>query len=128
MNKNLQQISGTSAELNSRIKNYTIGFLLSAFLTVIAYAAVSQQLLNGGALVAIIMVLAILQLIVQLLFFLHLGSESKPRWNLVSFMFMLLILTIIVAGSLWIMYNLNYNTMSPSQTDEFLKQDEGIHR
>ncbi len=57
------------------------------------------------------MFLALFQATVQLHYFLHLGDESKPQWNLFTFLFMLVLAFILVAGSLWIMYNLMERTM-----------------
>lgn len=103
------------------VKSYATGFVFSVALTLLAYQAVVNHWLSGPALIGTVMGLAVLQLIVQLVFFLHLGSESKPRWNLVMFLFMLLVLVIIVGGSLWIMANLNYNMMmTPEQMDEYM--------
>ena len=61
-----------------------------------------------------IIFLAVVQLVVQLVFFLHLGRERQPRWNLLAFAFMAIVLLILVLGSLWIMNNLNYHM---TQTD-----------
>jgi cytochrome o ubiquinol oxidase subunit IV len=110
------------------IWSYTIGFILSILLTLIAYFAVVNKSLAGNALIVFIIALAIVQLCVQLFFFLHLGSESKPRWKLLAFLFMLLVLFILVFGSLWIMNNLNYHSMSPTQVDDYLLDEEGIQR
>ncbi|HSW98436.1 MAG TPA: cytochrome o ubiquinol oxidase subunit IV [Candidatus Saccharimonadales bacterium] len=93
-------------------KSYTVGFGLSVLVTLGAYLAVTQHVLGRTGLIAVIFALAVVQLVVQLLFFLHLGREGKPRLNLMSFLFMLLVLVIVVAGSLWIMNNLNYH-MTP---------------
>jgi len=46
-----------------------------------------------------------------LIFFLHLGIESKPRWNLLVFYFMVVVLAILLYGSFWIMSNLDYRMM-----------------
>ena len=99
---------------------YSSGFILSLILTVIAYMAVTQHSLPGGALVAAIIGLAIAQVLVQLFFFLHLGQETMPRWKLAVLLFMLLILGILVFGSLWIMQNLNYNMMSPEAMNVYM--------
>jgi cytochrome o ubiquinol oxidase operon protein cyoD len=72
--------------------------------------------------------LAVGQLLVQLGLFLHMGSEPKPRWNLMATLFSLMVVIIVVGGSLWIMNNLNYNMMSPSDTDNAIMHDEGIHK
>lgn len=67
----------------------------------------------------ILSVLASVQLVVQLLFFLHLGEESKPRWKLLSLIFALIILGIIVFGSLWIMFDLQSRMMM--STEDMIK-------
>lgn len=104
---------------------YVSGFILSLILTDAAYLAVTEQLFSGSVLMWIIIGLAILQVLVQLYFFLHLGRETKPRWKLVVLLFMLLVLFIVVFGSLWIMQNLDYNMM-PHEAGEYIIQDEGI--
>lgn len=54
---------------------------------------------------------AIVQILVHLVCFLHMNTFSDDRWNLVAFLFTMLIIGIVVIGSLWIMYNLNINMM-----------------
>lgn len=110
------------------ILSYTLGFILSVALTLAAYFTFTNRTLPDPLLVSVIVGLAIAQLLVQLIFFLHLGKESRPRWNLLVFLFMLLVLIIVVFGSLWIMNNLDYNMMSPKETDEYIMKDEGIQR
>lgn len=106
---------------------YSVGFVLAVASTLLAYWLVANHVFSGTALVASITVLAVLQLVVQMVFFLHLGQGREARWNLTSFFFMLLILVIIVAGSLWIMHNLNYNMMhmTSGQKDSYMKQQSG---
>lgn len=105
---------------------YVIGFVLSLLLSLGAYAAVANHWLQGSMLIVAIVSLAIVQLVVQLVCFLHLGTETKPRWKLVAFWFMLMVLGILVFGSLWIMQNLNYNMMNVPDISQQIKQDEGI--
>jgi cytochrome o ubiquinol oxidase operon protein cyoD len=102
----------------------TTGFLLALSLTLLAYLVVVNHWLPAAWIFVAIVALAIAQLMVQLVFFLHFGREKKPRWNLTAFFFMLIFLFIIIAGSLWIMYNLNYNmmTMTPKQMDKYMQQ------
>jgi len=45
-------------------------------------------------------------------FFLHVGEEAKPRWEIISFYFMVVVLFIVVLGTLWIMFDLNTRVMS----------------
>src|SRR5215469_11591983 len=79
-------------------KSYLMGFLLSILLTLVAYFIVVEHILSSGILVFTIIGLGIVQMFIQLLFFLHLGQESKPYWNSQLFLFMLTILVILVIG------------------------------
>ncbi len=91
--------------------SYVSGFLLCVGLTLLAFFLTFENLLAGWPLILVIVALALVQAAVQLHFFLHLGEEEKPQWNLLSFLFMLVIAFILVTGSLWIMYNLMVRTM-----------------
>ena len=103
------------------LRSYVVGFIASVFLTVLAYLVVTGHGFDTQIIIAIIMGLAVIQLAVQLVFFLHFGQESNPRWNIAAFIFMILVVSIIVGGSLWIMNNLNYN-MSPSEMNQYMTQ------
>ena len=114
--------------------SYVIGFLLSLLLTLAAYILVYRHVhslhyeYSHAFLRMSIASLAIAQLLVQLIFFLHLGRESKPRWNLLVFGFALSVVVIVVFGSLWIMNNLDYNMqhMTPQETNTYLHDHEGL--
>jgi cytochrome o ubiquinol oxidase subunit IV len=106
--------------------SYTVGFLTSIILTVGVYQLVVNQVLAGWALILTILGLAVVQLVVQLLFFLHLGREAKPRWNFLVFGMMVIIVVIVAGGSLWIMKNLNYHSMTPAETNTYLRNHEGL--
>ena len=71
----------------------------------------AAKILTGHVLIYSLAGLALIQAIVQLFFFLHLGQEAKPRWQLFIFLFMLFIMLIIVIGSIWIMVDLNDRMM-----------------
>lgn len=92
---------------------YTLGFILSLVLTFGAYFLVEGKILSGDHLYIALGILSIVQVFVQLIFFLHMMDEQKPRYNLAVFLFMALVIVIIVAGTLWIMANLNYRMMTP---------------
>lgn len=92
-------------------KSYIIGFILSIIFTIIPYKLVVDHMLSGSNLVIAVVLFAIAQLFVQLVFFLHLSTKSDSRWNTLTFVFTVVVLLILVVGSLWIMWNLNYNMM-----------------
>lgn len=99
-------------------KFYLLGFVLCLVLTLGAYFLVDLKLLPGMILMVVILGLGVIQMGVQLLFFMHLGGEyadSRPKhhWNMLVFSFMIMVLVIVVFGSLWIMYGLNYREMPP---------------
>ncbi|MDE3045972.1 MAG: cytochrome o ubiquinol oxidase subunit IV [Verrucomicrobiota bacterium] len=93
-------------------KTYWLGFLLSVALTLAAYFSVEAHLFSRTAVLGLIFGFGFLQVIVQMILFLHLGHEKKPHWNFLTFSFMLAVLLILVFGSLWIMWTLDYNVMS----------------
>lgn len=105
---------------------YVVGFGLSVILTLAAYLFVTQQVFTGNSGLFVIASLGILQFIVQVLCFLHLAEEQKPRLKLVAFLFMLLVVGIVVLGSLWIMANLNYRMMVPTEQAKYLHENEGL--
>jgi cytochrome o ubiquinol oxidase subunit IV len=106
------------------LKAYITGFVWSIGLTLIAYSLVVQHHFSRTTLIATIVGLALLQAVIQLLYFLHLGTETKPRWKLFVFLFMLMVVAILVLGSLWIMNNLNYH-MTPQQINSYLNNQGG---
>lgn len=106
---------------------YVVGFVLSVILTLLAYTTVVAGAFSYQATVAWILVFAVVQLFVQLIFFLHLGREAKPRWRIVVLAFGILVVAILVFGSLWIMDNLNYSMMhSPDAADHYMHRESGF--
>jgi cytochrome o ubiquinol oxidase operon protein cyoD len=116
-----------------------MGFVLSILLTMASFGLVqlhvnsSHESISHAALSVTVFVFAMTQLAVQLIFFLHLGREQKPRIQSLSFIFVTLIITFLVAGSLWIMANLDYShggahNESPADSDAQVIKDEGLSR
>jgi cytochrome o ubiquinol oxidase operon protein cyoD len=106
--------------------SYVIGFGLSLLCTLSAYVLTVRHALSSHVLAGLVVTFALAQFVVQLMYFLHLGREFKPRWKLVVFVSMLVAVVIIVFGSIWIMANLNYNMMSPSELKHYLRVQEGL--
>jgi cytochrome o ubiquinol oxidase operon protein cyoD len=99
-------------EWHGTLKSYMIGFLASILLTAASFLLVILRPLSGQLLIYLVIGLALVQAKCQLLFFLHIGQEAKPKWETLVFYFMALCLLIIVIGSLWIMHDLNIRVMS----------------
>lgn len=108
--------------------SYTVGFLMSVVLTVIPFYLVVNEVFRDWTLIFVLLGFATVQLAVQLILFLHLGNEPKPRWNSVAFWFAAFIVLVLVIGSLWIMSNLDYHTMTPTETNQYIIEEEAIYR
>ncbi|HEV2613302.1 MAG TPA: cytochrome o ubiquinol oxidase subunit IV [Gammaproteobacteria bacterium] len=91
---------------------YIIGLFLSLLLTVIAFLLVGKHMLSNSSLYIAVSILAVIQFCVQSLCFLRLNAGPEGRWNLYPFMFAVFVVFVVIGGSLWIMYNLNYNMMA----------------
>ncbi|WP_299011477.1 cytochrome o ubiquinol oxidase subunit IV [uncultured Shewanella sp.] len=91
--------------------SYITGFILSILLTIIPYYIVVYTDISAGVKTLSIILLALAQLFVQLVFFLHLNTRSEKGWNFLSFIFTMLVVIILIGGSLWIMYHLRVNMM-----------------
>ena len=92
------------------LPSYVIGLVFCIILTLVAFALVEKKPFTDEYLYISLAGLAIIQLFVQAICFLRLNSSADGRWNLMPFLFTLLIIAILVSGSLWIMYNINYTT------------------
>lgn len=98
-------------EWHGSLTSYLVGFFCSLLFTALSFGLVIGGILSGHALVYVLIGLAVLQAGVQAVFFLHVGQESKPRWETITLCFTILVLFIIVVGSLWIMHDLNERMM-----------------
>ena len=93
------------------VKSYAIGFILSVILTLIPFGLVMYPTLPKSITLMIVLAFAVIQVLVHLVYFLHMNSKSDEGWNLTAFIFTVIIIAIVVVGSIWIMWNLNYNMM-----------------
>lgn len=107
------------------IASYVIGFILSLVFTIIPYHLVANKVLTGNALLLAILAIAVWQMIIQLVFFLHLGRGPKPFYNVVFFFATAGTIVIVIGASLFIMDNL-YRTMSPKELVLKQSQEENI--
>ena len=107
------------------LAKYIVGFVGSVVITMAAYLLVTRGSASHDVTIGIISGLAIVQFIVQMVFFLHVADERKPRFRLMVMFLMLMVVLIVVFGSLWIMNNLNYR-MTPQQEEQYLKSQDNL--
>lgn len=92
---------------------YAVGLLLCVILTLVPFAAVMYKPFSYSVTFTILVVCAIVQFLVQTICFLRLNVRTEQgQMNVLSFVFSILVLFVIVGGSLWIMWHLNYNMMN----------------
>ncbi|MBA2815394.1 cytochrome o ubiquinol oxidase subunit IV [Candidatus Pantoea persica] len=96
---------------HSSVKSYMIGFIFSVILTGIPFWIVMSGVSSQGMTLGVVVACAVSQVVVHLIYFLHLDTKSEGGWNIIAIVFSALIILIVVVGSLWIMWNLNYNMM-----------------
>ena len=94
------------------LRSYLIGFGLSVVLTAIPFWLVMSGVLDSRQATALtIMVFAAAQIVVHMIFFLHMSAKSENGWTMMALIFTLVIVGITLSGSLWVMYHLNVNMM-----------------
>ena len=100
------------------LKGYTIGFVLSVILTAIPFWLVMGHVIPDPRLTALaVMALAAVQIVVHMVFFLHMNSRSEGGWTMLALIFTLVLVVITLSDSLWVMYHLNHNMMPMSVHD-----------
>lgn len=98
---------------HASMRDYVIGFVLSVILTAIPFWLVMERPLSDGATAAVIMVFAAVQIVVHMVFFLHMSPKAEGGWSITSLTFTIIIVVIMLAGSMWVMHHLNTNMMPP---------------
>ena len=92
-------------------KGYMIGFGLSVVLTAIPFWLVMTRPLTTQATALIIMLFAAVQMVVHMIFFLHMNRRAEGGWSIMALIFTVVIVIIALSGSLWVMYHMNANMM-----------------
>ena len=97
------------------VRNYVIGLGFAGALTIASFWAAATHLIWGPAVPVAIAVLAIAQMGVHLVFFLHITTGPDNTNNVLALAFGLLVVFLIFAGSIWIMGHLTSNMMPMDQ-------------
>jgi cytochrome o ubiquinol oxidase subunit IV len=100
------------------LKSYMTGFGLAAILTFVPFWLVmSGAFAKSGPADALILLLAGIQIVVHMVYFLHMSTKSEGGWNMLAFVFTVILVVITLSGSIWIMYHLNSNMMPWTMQD-----------
>lgn len=112
---------------DSHTKAYVTGFILSLVFTAIPYFLVVRHIVSGTGLAATVLVFAVLQMLVQIIFFLHLGRNPKMYWQIGFFVATVGAVLVVVVGSVIIMAHLHRN-MTPKDVTDKITSDEAVHQ
>ena len=106
-----------AAELTIRegIARYVIGFVLACVLTAASFYVLNTSLIWGPGIPVALIVLAIAQMGVHLVFFLHINTAPDNTNNVLALAFGTLVVFLLVGGSIWIMNHLSHNMMPMQQ-------------
>jgi cytochrome o ubiquinol oxidase operon protein cyoD len=97
---------------HATVKGYVIGFLLSVVLTAIPFWLVMAKVLpTPGATAAVILGFAAVQIVVHMVYFLHMNAKVEGGWSMLALIFTGAVVLIMLSGSIWVMYHLNTNMM-----------------
>jgi cytochrome o ubiquinol oxidase subunit IV len=104
------------AEITAGVRSYLIGLGLATLLTLVSFFVAGTTLVWEPSIPVALAVLAIAQMGVHLVFFLHIGTGPDNVNNVMALAFGVLIVFLLIAGSLWIMANMNSNMTSTGAT------------
>lgn len=97
------------------MRDYVTGFVLSVILTAIPFWLVMNNVIeSSGRTALVILLIGAVQIVVHMVYFLHMNTRSEEGWTMLALIFTLVLVVITLTGSLWIMYHLNYNMMPGS--------------
>jgi len=97
------------------LRGYATGFFAAVFLTAIPFWFVMGKTFGSSTTTAaVILAFAAVQIVVHMIYFLHMSPKSEGGWNLLALLFTVMLVVIALSGSLWVMYHLNHNMMPDS--------------
>ena len=103
---------------HSTLKGYVTGFILSVILTAIPFWLVMGNVFEKSSTTALVILgFAAVQIVVHMVYFLHMNTRSEGGWNMLALIFTVVVVVITLSGSLWVMFHMNANMM-PMSTHE----------
>ncbi len=104
--------SHAGGQAHGSLRSYLIGFILATILTAIPFWLVMANVLdNKQATGIVIMFFAAVQVVVHMMYFLHMNTRAEEGWTMMALIFTIIMVVIALTGSLWVMYHLNVNMM-----------------
>ena len=102
---------------HSSLRDYTIGFVLSVVLTAIPFWLVMAKVISDrNTAVVVLGTFAVIQILVHMMYFLHMNGSIEGGWTLLSTIFTVVFVAIGISGTLWVMFHMNANMMPEHPT------------
>ncbi|SNB78709.1 cytochrome bo3 quinol oxidase subunit 4 [Arboricoccus pini] len=100
--------SGTG---HGSVGSYVSGLVLAVLLTVVPFMLIMTKAFSPTTLALIALVFAVIQIVVHLVYFLHMDGSAEQHWTILSMVFTIVTVAFVIMGSIWIMYHLDNNMM-----------------
>jgi cytochrome o ubiquinol oxidase operon protein cyoD len=97
--------------LRREVGSYVLGFALAIVLTFASFWMAQTKFIYGPSLAVGLLVLAIAQMGIHLVFFLHITTDPDNTNNVLALAFGILVVCLIVFGTIWVMTHMNHNMM-----------------
>ena len=105
------------SHIHISMSGYVTGFVLSVILTAIPFWLVMGKVFEKSSTTALVLLsLGAVQIVVHMIYFLHMNAKSEGGWNMLALIFTLVLVVITLSGTLWVMFHLNSNMM-PGMVD-----------
>ncbi|NII05107.1 cytochrome o ubiquinol oxidase subunit IV [Luteibacter anthropi] len=108
------------------MKGYMTGFFLAVVLTAIPFWLVMDKVIpDSRTLAVVLLIFGAIQIVVHMIYFLHMNTKSEGGWNMLALIFTLVLVVITLTGSIWVMYHLNTNMM-PGMMHDMTEQVKNL--
>ena len=99
-------------DLHVTMGDYVKGFILAVILTAIPFYLVMNNIITDRTTaVAVLGLFAVIQVLVHMVYFLHMNGKIQGGWTMLSTIFTVIFLAIAISGTLWVMFHMNTNMM-----------------
>jgi cytochrome o ubiquinol oxidase subunit IV len=102
---------GPKAAYRRDLRGYQTGFILAAVLTIIPFALVASGTLSTTSVLWVIGILGLVQIVVHVRYFLHVDLSPERREQLYLMLFSGALVTVMIVGMLWLLFNLHTRMM-----------------
>jgi cytochrome o ubiquinol oxidase subunit IV len=94
------------------VRGYFVGFVLAVVLTVASFLSVTSGKFTGETALVVLAALAAVQVVVHVVFFLHVNTSKEQRWHLWSFAYTIAMALVVIVGTVWVMHNVHMLMMA----------------